>query len=132
MFLLVSFSSAMAQGMPKFDPARFNQKMQQHIAWQAGLTPKEAEAFFPLYEEMNKKLRALFGELMSLRRIKPSDEKSCRENIRRRDELELQMKEVQQLYHTKFLKVLPASKVYDVIKAEDTFHRQMFRNAKAR
>lgn len=130
MLVTLSFTAAVAQRNHKFDPARFNFALQQYITREAGLTPQQAEAFFPLYDEMNKKVRALFGELHNLKRIKPTTEKECKENLKRRDEIELQMKELQQLYHNKFMKVLPASKVYDVIKAEDSFHRQMFRNAR--
>ena len=46
--------------------------------------------------------------------------------IQKSDECELQLKEIQQQYHKKFMKVLPASKVYDVLRAEEKFHRQIF------
>jgi len=42
--------------------------------------------------------------------------------------MELELKSIQQVYHNKFLNVLSASKVYDVIKAQDRFHRRMFKN----
>ena len=122
----------MAQSERKFDPARFNQELQQFITSEAGLTPQEAADFFPLYSEMRKKARVIFGEMHRLKRIKPADDAGCKENIRRRDELDLQMKELQQMYHNKFFNVLPASKVYDVLKAEDLFHRKMFKKAKAK
>ena len=37
------------------------------------------------------------------------------------------MKEIQAQYHKKFLHVMPASKLYDVLKAEENFHRQAFK-----
>ena len=48
--------------------------------------------------------------------------------IRQRDENELKQKHIQQTYHNKMLTVLSATKLYDVLKAEDRFHRQKFRN----
>ena len=61
-------------------------------------------------------------------KIKPADEAECRKAIQKRDELELELKNIQQSYHNRFFTVLPASKVFDVIKAEDRFHRKTFRN----
>ena len=40
---------------------------------------------------------------------------------------DIEIKRLQQAYHEKFLHILPASKVYRIIKAEDKFHRQQFR-----
>lgn len=34
---------------------------------------------------------------------------------------------IQKTYHEKFLQILPAKKVYDILNAEDRFHRQMFK-----
>jgi hypothetical protein len=42
--------------------------------------------------------------------------------------LELEQRRIIQTYHNKFFKVLPASKVYDVIIAESRFHRFAMRN----
>jgi hypothetical protein len=131
-FLLTTVCCVVAQNERKFDPQRFNQEMQQYITSEAGLTPQEAADFFPLYDELRKKSRVLFREMHRLKRFKPADENACKENIKRRDELDIQMKELQQIYHNKFFNVLPASKVYDVMKAEDSFHRKMFQKARAK
>lgn len=40
------------------------------------------------------------------------------------------MKELQQKYHRKFMKILSPSKVYMVIRAEEKFHRQLFHRGK--
>ena len=37
------------------------------------------------------------------------------------------MKQIQIEYHKKMLEVLPASKVYDAIKAVDKFHRRQLK-----
>ena len=39
------------------------------------------------------------------------------------------LKELQKKYHEKFMQILPPKKVYDILKAEDRFHRQMFKRA---
>ena len=37
------------------------------------------------------------------------------------------MKQLQQEYHSRFLYILPASKVLRILKAEEQFHRQAFK-----
>lgn len=126
LLLVIAATVTFANPKPKFDPNRYNAELQQYITREAALSPQEAAKFFPLYREMQQKQRILFQQVHRYKRIKPTDEKSCRENIKKCDELDVQIKELQQLYHNKFLKILPASKVYDILKAEDKFHRQMF------
>ena len=53
---------------PKFDPERFEASMEQFITTKAGLTPQEAQRFFPIYREMQSKMRASFNEMRRLRR----------------------------------------------------------------
>ncbi|MFQ9809366.1 MAG: hypothetical protein ACLRYB_07070 [Segatella copri] len=50
--------------------------------------------------------------------------------IRRKDELDIQLKQLQQEYHSRFMTILPPNKVFSVIKAEERFHRQAFRRMK--
>ena len=44
------------------------------------------------------------------------------------DQLEIELRQIAQTYHNKFLHVIPASKVLSTIVAEDKFHRRAFRN----
>ena len=113
----------------KFSPERFQAELEQYITKHACLTPKEAAKFFPIYKEMQAKQRCIFECQRQLDKMKPTDEKGCEAAIRQRDEYDLELKRIQQTYHNKFLSVLSASKLYDVLKAENGFHRQMLRNA---
>lgn len=114
-------------GNTKFDPKAFQARMEQFITTEAGLTPQEAEAFFPVFREMQKKQRVLFEQQQRQRHFKPVGDDACKEAILKSDENELQMKELQLQYHKRFFKILSPSKVFDVIKAEAKFHRQAFR-----
>lgn len=128
--LIIFVSVAKAQGkQDKFVPERFQADLEQYITRKACLSPKEASRFFPVYSEMMEKQRALYEKIKNLKRIKPATEAECRNNIRQRDKLEIEIKEIQKAYHEKFMRILSAKKVYDVIKAEDKFHRQAFKNA---
>ena len=110
----------------KFDPAKFETQLEQFITKHADLSQQEAAAFFPLYREMRSKQRGYFEEMRKFRHVDTSDDKKCREAIEKMDKNDLEMKEIQKDYHAKFLKVLPASKVLKVIKAEEKFHRNAF------
>ena len=112
-----------------FDPQKFEIDLQQFIIKQVHLTPQESPKFFPLYSEMRTKQRVVFLRDRENRFVNPNDAKACERAIKNHDANELELKKIQQTYHAKFMKVLPANKVYQVIRAEDAFHRQAFRRA---
>ena len=118
--LLMGITGIQAQNgrkHPAFDPKKFQAELEQYITTNAALTPGEAA----------KKMRMLFDEMRRSRHINPKDNEACEEAIRRQDEIDIQLKQLQQEYHARFLTVLPASKVLSVIRAEEKFHRQAFR-----
>ncbi|MBR1468809.1 MAG: hypothetical protein IJ605_01655 [Prevotella sp.] len=112
---------------PKFDPAKFDADLEQFITTEAGLSPQEASAFFPLYREMLRKQRVFFDAMRRDRHQDPTDDKACREFIEKRDKMDVEIKEIQQTYHSKFMKVLSPSKVFKIIQAEERFHRKAFK-----
>ena len=107
----------------KFSPEQFDAELQQFITVEAKLTPDEATKFFPLYWEMQKKQRALYAKQQLIAKEKPADDKGCRQVIKDRDEIDLELKRVQLNYHNKFMNVLSPGKVYDILSAEYKFHR---------
>ena len=117
-----------AEEQQKFSPEKFQADLEQFITQEASLTPEEAAKFFPLLREMYTKQRAIHGKIKKECRVKPDDEAECKKMVQKRDVYELELKTIQQTYHNKFLTVLPASKVCDVIAAEDRFHRRAFKN----
>lgn len=128
--MLVAFMSigATAQGArKKFAPERFQAELEQYIVKKACLTPKEASEFFPVYREMRNKQRMVHKEMRRMKRVKPVTDAECEKCIKKCDEFEIEIKEIQKSYHDKFMLMLPAKKVYDILNAEDRFHRQMFK-----
>ena len=119
---------AQAQEARKFSPEKFQAEMEQFITKEAGLTAEEAAKFFPLYREMLQKQRAIFEKVRKEGFTKPVDDAACRKLVERRDANELEQKKIQQLYHQKFFSVISPSKVFDVLIAEERFHRRAFRN----
>lgn len=129
MLFAVASLNVAAQGHNRFNPAKFKADLEKFITVEACLTPREAAAFFPLYDEMNNKQRVLYDKMRELRRMKPIDEERCKKVIAEIDQLEIEIKQLQSNYHARFLSVISASKLFDVIKAESKFHRQAMRNA---
>ena len=95
---------------PPFNPAKFEADLEQFITVNACLSPSQAASFFPVYRQMMKKQRALFDEMRRLRMTNPKDNEACEEAIRKQDELDIQIKQLQQEYHGRFLMMLPANK----------------------
>jgi len=123
LFLFALTMIAQNNGHKKFSPQRFEQELRQFIVQKAALTQEEACKFFPVYKEMRKQQQMLFHRQRCLGNVKPSDDKGCMKVIQERDNIEVELRRLQQRYHNQFFDILPASKVYDVLQAEDEFHR---------
>lgn len=112
---------------PPFNPVQFEKDLEQFIVTEAGLTPAESSKFFPLYREMRKKQMVFFNEMQRDRFVDVSNDRECERVIRESDQRDLDLKRLQREYHTKFLKIMSPSKVFKVIRAEEKFHRNIFK-----
>jgi hypothetical protein len=126
-FLVLIIMSLQMKAQGQFDPEKFKADQEQFIVQEACLTPQDAATFFPLYDEMKRKERAVFDRMRNIGFIKPATESGCYLAIQEHDKMDIALKKIEQTYHNKFLKILPASKVYDIIQAEDKFHRIMLK-----
>jgi hypothetical protein len=111
----------------KFSPEKFDADMTAFVTREAGFTQQEADKFFPLFNEMHQKQRAVYGRIRTATKQKPADDDACAKVVKECDKLNVELKEIEQTYHQKMLKVVPATKVYDAIRAEARFHRQMMK-----
>lgn len=128
LFTVIGMAAGLwAQPHPKFDPELFEAELEQYISTEAGLSPQDAASFFPVYKEMQAKIRTLFFKKRKYHHINTSDNAASLEAIKQQDAIDIQIKKVQQAYHLKFCKILPAGKVLQVIKAEERFRRLAFR-----
>lgn len=119
------FSAVFANAQKKFDPVKFRADLHKYIVAEAHLTSAEADKLFPLYDEMKDKQMELHKEGRNNNK-KPATETACRAAIIKMDDIELKKKQIERTYHLKFLKVLSASKLYDVLRAEAKFHKKVF------
>lgn len=127
-FFALSLCVYTSSAQQKFSPEKYQADVEDFITKEADLNKTEAAAFFPLLREMQEKQRAIFKQLRAEGKSKPADENAYKKAIQKRDQMELELKNIQQTYHNKFLGVLPASKAYKAILAEERFNRRMFRN----
>lgn len=118
--------TAMAQD-GKFSPEKFEADLECFIKKEAKFTEAEASKFFPLFREMHQKQRNISQRMRKIGKEKPANEEGCAAAIHERDKMDIELKQLEQCYHKKMIQVVPASKVYDAIKAELRFHRQMMK-----
>ena len=132
--MLIAASTAMSaqenqkkQGV-RFSPEKFEAELHDFIVSEAHLSAQEEVKFFPVYREMQQKQRAIYDHQRNLGKQKPQDEEGCLKVIKERDEKEIELKRIQQQYHKRFLELMPATKVWDILKAEERFHRRAMKN----
>ena len=125
--LLMVLAASAQQGQRRFSPERFQAEMEQYIIQEAKLSTQEADRFLPIFREMHQKQRVIYECQRQLRHTNLYDETAYMEAIRKNDQMDIELKTIQKNYHEKFMTVLPASKVFDVIRAEDRFHREMWK-----
>lgn len=128
MVLALTAVSATAQHKGKFDPNKFKADLHAYIVKEVQLTEAEQARFFPVWDEMMDKQRDIFLTLKQLRHQKNMTDVQAKQNILRCDLLESQLKQIERNYHLRMLKVLPATKLFYVFKAERQFRRQTLRN----
>ncbi len=127
-FCLMAVFAAQAQKQKKFSPEKFEAEMEAFITNEVKFTEQEAAAYYPLLREMHQKQRSIYGRIRQLSKEAGSDEKACEKAIQERDRLNIELRQIEQLYHGKMIKKVCAAKVYGAIKAESRFHRHMMKD----
>ncbi len=114
-----------------FSPAEYWKQQKEFFTQRAGLTDDEANAFFPLYNELQQKKRELNRELRTAMRpeigSQPSEEQSLKA-IDAKANVNIRIAELEKEYLQKFKEVLPASKILKVQVAEEQFNSQILKD----
>lgn len=115
----------------QFSPAEYWEQQKAFITENASLTPDEANAFFPIYNELQQKKRELNRETRHFMReaaaANASEEQSLKA-IEAQAETNIKIAELEKEYLQKFKKVLPATKILKVQNAEEQFNSQMLKD----
>lgn len=134
---LMTFASSVAQEQekrmerkPPFSPEEFQAKQRAFIIEKAELTAEEADAFFPLFFELQKKKFEIEHNARKDIR-KPRGEKlteeECRELVYKMADKKIEISKLEREYTDKYLKVICACKLHKIQHAEGVFQRHLMK-----
>lgn len=135
LFIAASLLRGSAQNKQGFSPEKFDADLATFVTQKAQLTPQEAAKLIPLMKEMHNKQRALMAKIRQTDRRQlhqPNDAEACRKALVERDKLNIELKTIEQKYHNKMMRVVPACKVLAAVEAEDHFFRHAMKQWKNR
>lgn len=131
-----SFSFSQGNGRRDFGGDQFYERIKAEkinfLAPKLNLTPSEAQAFWPVFNEFEKKKWEITGkriemEQMSDRRLSAlTDDDVARITKSYIESFELEVN-TRKEYHKKFTQILPLRKVVQVYKAENDFKEYMIK-----
>ena len=115
---------------PPFSPEEFQAKQRVFIAEKAELTPEEADAFFPLFFELQKKKfeieHSIRKEIRKPRGEKLTEEQ-CRELVYKKADTKIEISKLEREYIDKYLTVINACKLNKIQHAEVAFQRHLMK-----
>ena len=129
-FRQLQISQSGRQGREHFDPVKFRKDLEKYITKEAGLTPEEAQAFFPVFHKSKMELRKLSKQMaMASMRIKTEKltEQQCDRLLTEIESNRKRCAEIQNEASREWRKILPASKILKIFNAEHNFGRRTFR-----
>ena len=114
----------------RFSLEEFQNHQREFITNHARLTPEEAEAFFPIFFELQKKKWLINKEARDKVDSKYGKEHSEEKSLLIVNELadaKIKIAELEKEYIEKYLKAIPAKKILGVQRAEDNFQKDMLK-----
>ncbi len=118
-------------GRRRFSPEQFQAKQRSYIIEKARLTQEEADAFFPLFFELQKEKFRIEREARS-KVIKERDQRltdeQCKELLMNNAYARIKIAELEKEYITKYLKAVSAKKLLDIQRAERSFQNHMLKS----
>ena len=114
----------------QFSPAEYARQQREFFTKNAELTQEEADAFFPIYNELQQKKREINRQIrMTMRQeggVQISEEQSLKA-IDAKADANIRIAELEKEYLQKFKEVLPASKILKIQNAEEQFNSQIMK-----
>lgn len=116
----------------QFSPAEYWQQQKSFFTEKANLTEDEANAFFPLYNELQQKKREINREIRrAMMHPENGTEQTEEQSLKAIDakaDANIRIAELEKEYLKKFKEVLPASKILKVQNAEEQFNSQILKD----
>ncbi len=113
-----------------FSHEEFQAKQRAFIVEKAKLTPEEADAFFPLYFELQKKKFEIehgVRKSIGLKRKEKPTEEQCRQFVNKMAEVKVEIAKLEQDYVEKYLEVISPCRVLEIQHAADQFQRHLMK-----
>lgn len=134
-FILMGITSFVFAQPAKLSDEKRKEFEAQKVAFftqEMRLTPEEASVFWPLYNEMQLKVRVQGDKIRDLSRGKNRETKELTEQeaakyIETLLASEKATQEIKKEYFDKLTKALSAKKVWLMVEAEQRFHRQLWK-----
>ena len=112
----------------KFNHKAYAEEMHQFVSREAKLSAEEAKRFFAIYDELRNKERQLFKANRAHKKQRPNTDEECRRAIVEHDNIELQLKKLQQQYHLRILEAISPMKAFEAIMAAERFDEMKFQD----
>ncbi|MBR5159091.1 MAG: hypothetical protein IKW84_05865 [Bacteroidaceae bacterium] len=115
----------------QFSPAEYAKQQREFFTKNAELTQEEADAFFPIYNELQQKKREINRQIRMTMRQEGGAETSEEQSLKAIDakaDANIRIAELEKEYLKKFKEVLPASKILKVQNAEEQFNSQILKD----
>ncbi len=132
LMLCCSATTLVAQPQQKrhFSHEEYCNKQKEFITTHAKLTPTEAENFFPLFFELQKKKWEINKE--ARKRVKKEHGQELTDEgynklVNGIADAKIEIAKLEKSYIEKYLKIIPARKILDVQRAEDRFQREIIK-----
>ena len=133
--MLALSASAQDNRMPnrrdQFSPAEYAKQQREFFTKNAELAPQEADAFFPIYNELQQKKREINRQIRMTMRQEPGTQISEEQSLKAIDakaDANIKIAELEKEYLNKFKEVLPASKILKIQNAEEQFNSQILKD----
>lgn len=105
-----------------------NAEIEKIIKERLKLTDEESARLMPVYREQKRLLRKLFHLRRNYMKIKVTSPQQAEDIINKTNRINAMIPKIQKEYQDKFLKIISADKVLEMIKTEHMFYHKYFKS----
>jgi Spy/CpxP family protein refolding chaperone len=135
LFTLITTAAAWAQRPSGEEMQRIQDAKIAIITNRLNLTPEQSTGFWPVYNEYSQKRREIHRaqrKIINEKKAEGKTDDQVLNNLKEVQELKQKELDLEKEYQTRFLKVISASQVIELYKAERTFNDMLIQRLKQR
>jgi Spy/CpxP family protein refolding chaperone len=135
LIVFVAVTSAQAQRRSEEEIKRIQDAKVAIITNRLNLTPEQSTGFWPIYNEYSHKRKDIHRaqrKLINDKKAEGTTDEQVLDNLKEVQELRQKELDLEKEYQTRFLKVITASQVIELYKAERTFNDMLIQRLKQR